>query len=35
MRLEGTTPGFKTFECPKCAFFVIEVNKDSSPSAKL
>ena len=27
MRLEIRTPGFLSFECPKCAFVIIEVAK--------
>jgi transposase-like protein len=34
MRLETKTPGFQTFECPKCAFVVIEVVKDNAPQGR-
>jgi tRNA(Ile2) C34 agmatinyltransferase TiaS len=34
MRLEGRTPGFYSFECPKCAFVVIEVAKDDAPQGR-
>jgi hypothetical protein len=29
MRLESKTPGFLSYECPKCAFVVIEVAKEN------
>jgi hypothetical protein len=34
MRIEGRTPGFKMFECPKCAFIVVEVEKECAREAK-
>jgi transposase-like protein len=34
MRLETRTPGFQTFECPKCAFVAIEVVKDNAPQGR-
>jgi tRNA(Ile2) C34 agmatinyltransferase TiaS len=34
MKLEGKTPGFLSFECPKCSFVLIEVAKeDARPSS--
>ena len=34
MKLESKTPGFRTFECPMCAFVVIEVVKDNAPEGR-
>jgi transposase-like protein len=34
MRLETKTPGFQTFECPKCAFVAIEVVKENAPQGR-
>jgi transposase-like protein len=34
MRLESKTLGFQTFECPKCAFVVIEVVKEHAPQGR-
>ena len=31
MKLESKTPGFLSFECPKCAFVLIEVAKEDAP----
>jgi transposase-like protein len=34
MRLETRTLGFLSFECPKCAFVVIEVAKENAPQGR-
>ncbi len=34
MKLESKTPGFRSFECPKCAFVVIEVAKEDAPQRR-
>jgi hypothetical protein len=34
MRLESKTPGFLSYECPKCAFVVIEVEKENAPQGR-
>lgn len=34
MRLETKTRGFQSFECPKCAFVVIEVVKDNAAQGR-
>jgi phage FluMu protein Com len=34
MKLESETPGFLSFECPKCAFVVIEVAKEDAPQRR-
>jgi hypothetical protein len=31
MKLESKTPRFLSFECPKCAFVLIEVAKEDAP----
>jgi hypothetical protein len=31
MKLVSKTPGFLSFECPKCAFVLIEVAKEDAP----
>ena len=31
MKLETKTPRFLSFECPKCAFVLIEVAKEDAP----
>jgi hypothetical protein len=31
MKLESKTPGLLSFECPKCAFVLIEVAKEDAP----
>jgi hypothetical protein len=35
MRLATRTPGFLSFECPKCAFVKIEVLKDNAPQGRV
>jgi phage FluMu protein Com len=34
MKLESKTPGFLSFECPKCAFVLIEVAKEDAPQGR-
>jgi hypothetical protein len=34
MKLESKTPGFLSFECPKCAFVLIKVAKEDAPQGR-
>ena len=34
MKLRSETPGFLAFECPKCAFLMIEVAKENAPESR-